>query len=187
MVGFSAYFFLHYTLHAGRKLISTNVNYITKLRNLSLENLHLNTDISSKWIYFIEWKNIPYSSPHDPFSILNTGSFRAHSIWKKGLTYMPCNRHGKYSFNSMHLHSFYLWKRRATCKAINFQNGQIHAKSILTVFFCDISLTYITNNVRQKHWYSTYLREKKTYMRCHKKFGLFCVCYKAYMLIGISI
>ena len=53
---------------------------------------------------------------------------------------------------------------------MTFQNGQLHAKSIFTVFFCDISLTYITNNVRQKHWYSTYLRKKKMYMRCHKKF-----------------
>ena len=32
---------------------------------------------------------------------------------------------------------------------MTFQNDQIHAKSIFTVF-CDISLTYITNNVRQK-------------------------------------
>ena len=56
---------------------------------------------------------------------------------------------------------------------MTFQNDQIHAKSIFTVF-CDISLTYITNNVRQKKLYYTYLREKKMYyMKCHKKIGLF--------------
>ena len=79
---------------------------------------------------------------------------------------------------------------------MTFQNDQIHAKSIFTVF-CDISLTYITNNVRQKKLYYTYLREKKMYIKCHKKFldcsgnvlvvNTFSVCYKAYMLIGISI
>ena len=72
---------------------------------------------------------------------------------------MPCNRHGKDLFNSMH---YFIYEKdvQLVRPFMTFQNDQIHAKSIFTVF-CDISLTYITNNVRQKQLYSTYLREKK--------------------------